>query len=242
MPFLKSARQKLLEKELEESLSRNNGITDSLAEADLKRSAILLGLEEDDASSLLSDRFKKEFQSIQRGMESTFVMTDDDVAAIEQLKLKYNVSLTLRGTADLFRTIYLLETKGELPATVVVDMILAPNELCYHTINTTWCQTRVSTHGYSGASVSFPSGLKGVRFRFGGYTPMKTEQMTALSKGTIYVTSKRLLFNGEARNTSIPLNKIVGGHVFSDSVRIEKSAGKPDLFAMNAPEARYVCH
>ncbi len=61
LPFLQSARQKLLEKELEESLSRNNGITDSLAEADLKPSAILLGLEEGDASSLLSDRFKKEF-------------------------------------------------------------------------------------------------------------------------------------------------------------------------------------
>jgi hypothetical protein len=64
--------------------------------------------------------------------------------------------------------------------------------------------------------------------------------MTPLSSGTLYVTSKRLLFNGESRNTTIALKKIVGGHMFSDCMRIEKSTGKPDLFSMDAPRARYV--
>jgi hypothetical protein len=46
-----------------------------------------------------------------------------------------------------------------------------------------------------------------VRFCFGGYTPIKSEEMTPLSGGLLYVTSKRLLFNGESRNTTITLKK-----------------------------------
>jgi hypothetical protein len=69
---------------------------------------------------------------------------------------------------------------------------------------------------------------------------VNAEQLTALSAGTLFVTSKRLLFSGDSRNTTISLKKIVDGHVFSDCVRIEKSAGKPDLFSMNAAQARFV--
>jgi hypothetical protein len=64
--------------------------------------------------------------------------------------------------------------------------------------------------------------------------------MTPLAAGTLFVTSKRLLFSGESRNTTIILTKIVDGHVYSDCVRIEKSSGKPDLFSMNAAQARFV--
>jgi hypothetical protein len=92
----------------------------------------------------------------------------------------------------------------------------------------------------AGTSVSFPTGIRGVRFRFGGYTPIKSEEITPLSAGVLYVTLERLLFNGETRNTSIKLNKILDCNIFSDCVRVEKSTGKPDSFAMNAPEARYI--
>jgi hypothetical protein len=78
--------------------------------------------------------------------------------------------------------------------------------------------------------VSVPSGIRGVRFRFGSYTPIKSEEMTPLSSGLLYVTSKRLLFNGDRRNTTINLTKIVDGHVYADSLRIEKSTGKPVCF------------
>jgi hypothetical protein len=74
----------------------------------------------------------------------------------------------------------------------------------------------------------------------GGYTPVRAEQLMALSAGTLFVTSKRLLFSGESRNTTITLTKIVDGHVYSDCVRIEKSSGKPDLFSMNTAQARFV--
>jgi hypothetical protein len=118
--------------------------------------------------------------------------------------------------------------------------MLNGNEVAYFSIPTTWHQTRVTTKGYSGTSISLPTGIKGVRFRFGGYTPTKSEELKPLASGTLFVTSQRLLFNGDSRNTSVALKKIVDGHIFTDSVKVEKSTGKPNYFSMNAAEARYV--
>jgi hypothetical protein len=65
-------------------------------------------------------------------------------------------------------------------------------------------------------------------------------QITALSAGTLFITSKRLLFSGDARSTTIGLKKIVDGHVYSDCLKIEKNTGKPDFFSMDAAQARFI--
>ena len=57
---------------------------------------------------------------------------------------------------------------------------------------------------------------------------------------TIQPSSKRLQFRGDSRNTTISLKKIVDGHVYSDCVKIKDSAGKPDFFSMNVPQARFI--
>jgi hypothetical protein len=238
LPFLKSHRKEMLEAKVSEPVSL--GPIDQSIEAKLQDFAIALGLEKQDATAVLTGRFTAEFEPIKRRAESSFVLTDSDLEEIEILKKKYNINLTLKGNASLFRAIYLLETKHELPPPVSVDVFLDANEPCYCTMPTTWHQSRVQTHGYSGTSVSLPTGIRGVRFRFGGYTPVRTEQMTPLAAGSLFVTSKRLLFNGDSRNTTISLKKIVDGHVFSDCVKIEKNTGKPDLFTMNAAQARFV--
>ena len=142
--------------------------------------------------------------------------------------------------ASLFRSIYLLEVKGQMPQPIQSGLLLNSNEIAYFAIPTTWHQVRVKSRGYSGTSLSVPTGIKGVRFRFGGYTPIKTEELTPLSTGTLHVTSERLLFNGDSRNTAISLKKVIDGHIFVDAVKIEKNTGKPDYFSMNAAEARYV--
>jgi DNA-directed RNA polymerase subunit RPC12/RpoP len=238
MPFFKSGRRKILDEKIMEFAS--TGMIDDATESKLEDFAVALGLKKGAATQLLTQHFTEEFDRIKRRMESAFLLTDYDLEEIEGLKRKYNVRLTLTGTAPLFRSIYLLESKHELPAPIEVALYLDADETCYYEIPTTWHQSRAQTHGYSGTSISVPMGLRGVRFRFGGYTPIRTEQMTPLSSGTLFVTSKRLLFSGDSRNTTISLKKIVDGHVYSDCVKIEKSTAKPDLFSMNAGQARYV--
>jgi hypothetical protein len=240
LPFLKSGRRKILEQGFQQLLVANHGTVSDAVENEPGRAAIALGLEKEEAGAIVTDHFTREFERIKRRMESSFLMTDEDVAETESLKQKYNVRLNLHGNASLFRAIYLLEVKHELPPPIATDLMLDTDELCYYMTSTTWHQSRVQNRGYSGTSMSLPTGIRGVRFRFGGYTPVRSEQMTPLSTGTLYVTSKRLLFNGDSRNTTVALRKIVDGHMFSDCLRIEKSTGKPDLFSMDAPHARYV--
>jgi DNA-directed RNA polymerase subunit RPC12/RpoP len=240
LPFFKSGRIKILEQRFGQLMEVPSGNFSEAAEDALNKTGIELGLGDGAGTKLAQEHFMAEFTLIQKRIESAMVMTDEDLTEIEQLKKKYNVTLTLTGIADMCRAIYLLETKKSLPPPLLSQLMLDAGETAYYSIVSTWHQNRVHSHGYSGTSVSVPSGIRGVRFRFGGYTPIRTEEMTPLSAGTLYVTSARLLFNGQSRNTSISLKKIVDGHVFSDCVRVEKSTGKPDFFSMDAIHARYV--
>jgi hypothetical protein len=240
LPFFKSGRRKILEQRLEQMLAASGAMFDDAGEAELIKTAVALGLATTEVTKLRADHLKREFDPIKRRMESTFLMTDEDVAAVKELEKRYNAQLTLGGEGDLCRAIYLLEAKGTLPAPIRTDLMLNGDEVAYYSISTTWHQSRVHSRGYSGTSISVPTGIKGVRFRFGGYSPIRTDEVTPLASGVLYVTSERLLFNGDSRNTTITLKKIIDGHVYSDSVKIEKSTGKPDFFSMDAPRARYV--
>lgn len=238
LPFFKSGRKKLLAARLAELVE--DGELDKADDKALSVMASQLDLSIADLSDLKREKFLVEFDWIKRRMESSFSMSDDDLEAIKALEKKYDIQLSLQGDNALFRSIYLLESNGQLPPPINTGLMLESTELVYYSVQATWHQTRVQNRGYAGTSVSVPSGIKGVRFRFGGYTPIRSEEMTPLSGGVLYVTSKRLLFNGEKRNTTVALKKIVDCTVFTDALRVEKSTGKPDLFSMQLAQARYV--
>lgn len=241
LPFFASGRRKILQAWLDELLLANSQILDDEGAASLRAAAVALKLEEKEAVNLRVENFKSRFESIKKRCQATFVLTDDDLEEIEQLKRKYKISsVELDGYADLFRAIFLLESSGKLPPPLDVGMMLNDGEVCYYSIGTTWHQARVRTHGYAGTSISLPSGIKGVRFKLGRFTPIRSEQMTPLSSGELFVTTDRLFFNGTTRNVSIPLKKIVDGEVFVDALKIEKATGKDDMFSMSPPEARYI--
>jgi hypothetical protein len=239
LPFFKFNRRKLLAKKMEELIA--DGELSATDEDALNKTALMMGLKLKDVENLEKDGFFKEFAPIQRRVEATWHLTDQDLEEIEALKRKYNVtSFKMEGHADMFRQIYLLDVKGQMPAPVQADLMLDANETAYFSVSSTWHQTRVQNRGYAGGSVSLPSGIKGVRFRFGQYTPIRSEEITALASGTLYVTNKRLLFHGDSRNTKVDVKKIADANIFSDCVKIEKYTGKPDYFSMNAANARFV--
>ncbi|HWX22409.1 MAG TPA: hypothetical protein VN578_21115 [Candidatus Binatia bacterium] len=240
LPFFKSHRRPFLESRLQEMMAFGGGSISKIAEDELNKNAIVLGFDSREGSKLIGEHFMREFEPIKKRMEDTLLMTDDDLAAIDQLKKKYNATLTLEGNAQIFREIYVIESTGKLPPPIVTSLMLGEKETAYYAVITTWHQTRVHTHGYSGSSVSIPTGIKGVSFGFGQYTPIKTEDLTPLSVGTLYVTSARLLFEGETRNTSITFKRIVDCHIYADALRVEKGTGKPDYFPMTPPQARYI--
>jgi hypothetical protein len=239
LPFFKSSRRKLLEEKVDEMLA--TGPIDDKAALELASYAVAVKLDPSELTEIQQEKFSAEFEPIKRRIAAAMMLTDEDMEEEQALARKYGIQPQLTGDADTFRAIYLVETKGQLPPTLATDMMLDANESAYYSVPTTWHQPRVKKVGYSGASLSLPTGIKGVRYRFGSYTPINSsEEMTPLTSGTLYVTSKRLLFNGETRNTAINLAKIVDCHMYADALKVEKSTGKPDLFSMGLPQARYI--
>lgn len=207
---------KLLHQRFEELVA--DGELSSQDEDVLTKTAILLGLEKSDLESLARKGFLEEISTRQRRVEQTWQLTDEDLAEIENLKNKYGITrFRMEGNAGLFRQVYLLEAKGQMPPAISADWMLDADERAYYCIASTWHQTRVRNHGYAGASFSVPTGMRGVRLRFGQYSPVRSEEVTPLASGTLWVTSKRLVFQGDTRNTKVDHKKIIDTHIYSDS-------------------------
>jgi DNA-directed RNA polymerase subunit RPC12/RpoP len=238
LPFFKSGRKKILEKRVCE-LATDGGINGN-GELELKELAHKLELNDSDLEKIKESKFLEEFAPLKKQIESAWQVTDEDLEAIGRLQKKYDIDLTLGGDMEVMRSIYLLEAKGQIPEPIAVDAMLDASGSAYYSVTTTWHQMRATNRGYFGVSVSMPTGIKGVRFRVGNYSPIKTEDLTPLSDGSLFVTSKRLLFKGQMRSTTINLKKIIDCEVFRDGIKIEKETGKPDFFGMQLRDALYI--
>lgn len=238
IPFFKFNRRHILAKRLDELTE--DGVLDAADSAELEKMASHLKLSVADLSEIRKKRALDEFDQIRKRIEKSMWLTDADDEAFAKIGRKYDLNIRRDGFADIYRSIYLLEAKHQLPDPVKVKIPLKSGESCYFKLDTVWHQPRVQTKGYSGASVSIPSGIKGVRFRVGSATPIRAEEITPLSEGTVYVTNSKIIFVGTSRSTTIPYGKIVGSEPFSDSVKLEKATGRPDYFSMNAAQSRFV--
>jgi DNA-directed RNA polymerase subunit RPC12/RpoP len=238
LPFFKHGRRKILEQRFDQIIAA--GGIDEKAQEELIALTAELKLDDSEWHKIRTEKFLEAFQPIKQRIETAMILTDDDMEAIHSLEKKYAAQLTLEGTAQMFRAIYVLETTHQLPPPLATNLMLEAKETAYYCTPTTWQQMRSQNRGYAGAGASLPTGIRGVRFRFGQYTPIRAEAITPLSTGTLYVTSKRLLFNGDSRNTSANLAKIVDGHLYSDCLKIDKSTGKPDYFSMSGDTGRYI--
>ena len=74
--------------------------------------------------------------------------------------------------------------------------------------------------------------MKGLSWRYGQVTinRITTEELKQIDTGTLYITNKRLLFNGSVRNVSVTFKKILQFTLYKDGLRIEKDSGRDQYF------------
>ncbi|HET7024378.1 MAG TPA: hypothetical protein VFI39_04165 [Gemmatimonadales bacterium] len=117
---------------------------------------------------------------------------------------------------------------GDLPE-VSVDLNWQKGETCHFAAPVRWLEFRKTTRtvGYAGQGVSIRI-ARGLYYRVGRSTPQRvTEQgLAEIDKGTLYLTNKRLFFDGQGKNTSIRLQNIIAFEVYSDGIAIEKGSGR----------------
>lgn len=80
--------------------------------------------------------------------------------------------------------------------------------------------------------------MKGVYYRVGSTRTARVtrEVLRHIDTGTLYVTNKRLIFDGTRKNSVIRLPNILSVIPYSDGVEVEKTSGRNPIFTMNDAE------
>ncbi len=137
---------------------------------------------------------------------------------------------------DRYRLLWRIEN-GELPD-LPVEIRLQRGERAHFAAPASHHEFRTVTTsiGYAGPTARIRI-AKGVYWRMGklGLQRSTKEVLKQLDTGTLYVTGKRLILDGAAKTTNIPLRRVMNFTPYADGIRIEKDSGK-DQFFMCAEE------
>lgn len=159
-------------------------------------------------------------------------LSPDDEHELRELARSIGGALTVdAGTQrllDRYRLLWQLDN-GMLP-TIAAPIALQRGEVCHHALAVQWYETkRVTTSvSYAGLNASFRI-VRGVRFRIGNVVPVRhtTDRLTLLDTGTLYLTSKRLIFLGATRNSTIRLSSVLSFDAFTNGIEVQKASGRP---------------
>ena len=162
-------------------------------------------------------------------------VTDAEEAHLREMAANFGVTMThgseTQRLYDRCRLLARIEA-GQLPA-INAAITLQRGETCHASLDCTHNEIRKQTtsYRYSGPTASVKI-IGPIRWRFGqvSLNRVSRDVMTQLDSGTLYVTNKRLLFDGAQNSKSIALKKIIRFTVFSDGIKIEKDTGKDQYF------------
>lgn len=209
----------------------------------IDQAATEAGLSEEDVGKIRQAHYKAALQPLLDRIKRTRRFSEEDEAEIRRISDNLHVTPDFTALGP-YRMLWEIETTGTFdPKPINVSIRLAKNELCYYTCPAVWAQikTKRTRMGYVGGSVGVRV-AKGVTLRFGKAVPTyhEREEMTDISGGNLYVTNKKLIFDGDQRSTNITYTRLVNYELFTDGVGVKKTSGKPDFFRMDAVDIEFV--
>jgi hypothetical protein len=172
------------------------------------------------------------------------IISDQRMSPVEEQELQaisrsLNVTLTLNEqTKEQLRKLKLYWAIENLDLPVIhPNIVLQKTEVCHMiTQRVNWYELRSVRQrtSYSGYSTSFRI-AKGFYLRSGSYSSQSysVDAMTLIDTGTLYLTNKRIIFDGTKRNSNIRIDKILNFTPYTDGVEIGKETGKSPTLQMS---------
>lgn len=208
------------EKEYLEKLQKNLRLSENQAEeitAESGKEFVQKQFDKITDDRRLSPKEWEEFTTLAQNLDVNVTMNDATKEQLEKFKLYWQIE------------------KGELPIKDV-SIHLPQNEQCYFTSNADWLEHRMVTHryNYSGPTARIKI-MKGVYYRAGsiGVQRSTSEELQLIDSGRIFITSKRIIFLGNKKNSNILLSKILSINPYSDGVGIEKASGRSPIITVS---------
>jgi hypothetical protein len=168
------------------------------------------------------------------------------VAGISAVVAFGNRSGVTRDRALAAQWLAMVESKtAAMNATTTVPVVECPlalqkNEECLWAGQASWYEYRAVTRrvNYHGVTASIPIGM-GLKYRAGSISAgaARETELVPIDDGELYVTTKRLLYDGKLKNTTIALSAIVKLQLFQGGIIVEKGTGKsPHLMIATGAE------
>jgi hypothetical protein len=151
--------------------------------------------------------------------------------------IRVDVDAATQAQLDRFRWFWLVE-QGTFPS-IAAPINLQRDEVCHFAAPADLHEVRTETtrSSSSGTSVRIRI-MKGVYYRVGSTstTRVTRDVLRHIDSGTLYVTSKRVIFDGARKNNAIRLASVLSVVPYSDGVEIEKTSGRNPIFTVSDPE------
>lgn len=149
----------------------------------------------------------------------------DDLA--KNLGANINYEPKMKSVLDRYRLFWIIEN-SDVPE-IKVPINLQRKEKCYYACDIEWLENRKVTRRiqYGGPTVRIKI-CKGVYWRAGDLAVNRISEdvLMPIDSGRVYLTSKRLIFMGARKNTTIGLSKVLDFTPYKNGVEIEKETGK----------------
>lgn len=230
----------LLKKKVAETINRTKKYQDE-EEAQFRKLGEQFGLSNDQADQISSEIRNSIVQNYVNSMIADFRVSPEEIRNYETLCKDLSVSVSMddesKRTLEKYKRLWNIEN-GDLPV-CTAEVILQKSEVCHFKTNAELYEDRKVTTGikYGGSTHSIRI-AKGWYYRTGNIsTARKSEDVqTLIDSGVLYITNKRILFNGSKGNKPIRYNQIVDLTPYSDGIKIVKETGKPQTFIMDYPD------
>jgi hypothetical protein len=209
-------------------LQKNLRLPDEIANkitSESRRNFIDIELDKITEDGKISPEEWEELNTIAKNLNAELNFDEASKAQFEKMKL------------------YWLIENGDIPVKQV-DINLEQNEQCFFTIHADWLENSAVTKRINYGSPDYRLKImKGAYYRADRVKieRIKSDELQVIDSGIVYITTRRILFAGSKKNSTIQLNQILSVVPYSDGIEIEKESGKsvvlrvtnnPDILAL----------
>lgn len=193
--------------------------------------AAAIRLPKDVAQRLLDRARQQRIDEVARSAVADRRLSPQEINDLHVLarNLDINLAIDAQTQKGMDRLALLWRIENGEPPTVSVPISLQKGETCHAVADAIWHEMRTRTKriNYSGPVASIRI-CKGLRYRVGSVQVQRVtrDDMVEIDRGRLYVTNKRVIFDGAKKNITIRLSALLSFSPYSDGVVLEKASGK----------------
>ena len=156
-------------------------------------------------------------------------LSPDELEQLASVARQLGVSRDFDGATEAMLDRYALFWRienGDLPTVIIDTLVLEADEICHVAIPATRHEPRATGDGTEVEGVGSVRIARGVYYRIGSASEerMNRTSLDRVDSGRFFITSKRVIYEGEKGSATLRLRDISSYQVFADGIVLERRA------------------